>query len=135
MEACGGFIELLKLLAAMDYSREIVLDETRFFAGPETCEDENGIANAGFADGDAFFGAGYAKPMGASFFESFGDLRAAVAVAVAFDDAENLARCLALLFGGIHELADYAEILGQCAEGNFGPDGTTLQICGIALSS
>ena len=70
-----------------------------------------------------------------AFSEGFGDLRAAVAVAVAFDDAENFARSFALLFGRIHELADYAEILGQSAEGNFGPDGTTLQICGIALSS
>ncbi len=41
---------------------------------------------------DAFFRAGDAEPVGAGFFQSFGYWRAAVAVGVAFDDAENFSR-------------------------------------------
>lgn len=126
---------MLKLLAAMYDCGQIIFKKARLFAWPETCEDKDRVADAGFTHGDAFFGAGHAEPIGAGFFEGFGDLRAAVAVAVAFDDAKDFARRFALLVRRIDKLADCAEILGQSAEGNFGPDGTTLQICGIALSS
>ena len=132
-DAGGGAIELLELLAAMNYGSEIVFDETGFFAGPKTCEDENWIANTGFANGDAFLGTGDAEPIGAGFFESFGDLRAAVAVAIAFDDAQDFARSLALLAGRIHELAYGAKILSQRAERDFRPNRTSCFLAGILM--
>src|SRR5579859_2452671 len=105
----------------MDYWREVVLQEIGFFAGPETSQHQNGFAHAGFADVDAFVGAGDAEPVGAGLLEDFGDLRAAVAVAVALDDGENLARRLALFAGRIDEVADGAQVVGERGFGNFGP--------------
>lgn len=134
-DAGGSVIELGELLRTMDYCREIVLDETVFFAGPETCQNENRVLNAGFADGDAFFGASDAEPIRAGFFEGFGDFGAAVAVTIAFDDAENLARSLALLSGRIHEFADGAEIFRQGAQRDFGPDGAAPEIWGTVIGS
>jgi hypothetical protein len=75
-----------------------VFDQADFFARRKAGEHQDGFAYASFADGYAFFGAGYAEPVGAGLFEGFGDLGAAVAVAVAFDDAEDFARGLAVLF-------------------------------------
>jgi len=89
---CRG-IKCGQLFAANDGWRNFVGEKLRFFAGPKTGERKDGFAYTGFADLFAFAGAGDAEPVGARSFESFGNLRSAVAVAVAFDDAENFARC------------------------------------------
>src|SRR5690349_386761 len=94
--ACGGALEQRQLIAAMNDGGEIVLEQAGFLAGDESRKDENGLANASFAHGNAFIGAGDAKPIGARLFERLGDLRTAVAVTIALDDGQNFARRLAL---------------------------------------
>ena len=63
-----------------------------------------------------------------NFSRCFGDVRAAVSVAVAFDDAENLARRFAFFRRRIHVIADRFQILPQSGERNFRPDGTAYEI-------
>src|SRR6266849_3875323 len=106
----------------MDYWSQIVFQETSFFAGPKTSQHENRFAHAGFAHVDAFVGAGNAEPVGAGLLQDLGNLRAAVAVAIAFDDGQHLARRFALFVGRIDEVADGAQIVGQRRNGNLGPD-------------
>ena len=48
-------------------------DEALFFAGPETSEDQNAFANSGFAQLDAFVGAGDSEPFGAGLLQGFGN--------------------------------------------------------------
>src|SRR5206468_8466521 len=90
-------LEQRQLIAAMDNGREVVLEQTGFFARDEARQHENGLARASFPNGDAFVGAGHAKPVRAGSLKGFGDLWPAVAVAVALDDGQDLARRLALL--------------------------------------
>src|SRR5271168_1728699 len=124
----GGAIERRELFAAVDYGGEVVLDDARFFSGNEAGEDENRLAHADFADGDAFFGAGDAEPVGAGFLQRLGDLRAAVAVAIAFDDGENFSRRLALFVRRVDEVANGVEVVRESGEIDFGPDGAHLQV-------
>src|SRR5215467_1733669 len=84
--AGGGGFKSGKLFAADDGGRDPVFEQLWFFAGPETGESEDGFADARSADRFAFGGAGDTKPVRARPFEGLGHLRAAVAVAVAFDD-------------------------------------------------
>src|SRR5262249_28159864 len=105
---------------------DFVFEELVFFAGPETGEGENRFANAGFAYSFSFRGAGDAEPIGASPFKCLGDLRAAVAVAVAFDDTENFSRRCALFVWRIHEVADGVKIVREGGERDFGPDGAAV---------
>ena len=72
-----------------------MLQEIFFLAGPETAEDEDWRTDAGLANFDAFAGGGDTEPIRAGLFEGFGDSRATVAIAIAFDDGENFARSLA----------------------------------------
>src|SRR5271166_4690108 len=102
-----------------------------FFAGPEAAENEDGSANTGLADFDAFGGGGYAEPIRAGYFQGLGDLRAAVAVRVAFDDGENFARSVSLFGSGIYIIADGAKIFCERGERNFGPNGAADEIGGI----
>src|ERR1700722_2694343 len=132
-DAGGGAIELFQLLAAMYHCRQIVFDEARFFTGEEARQHENRLADAGLAHGDAFFRARDTEPVRAGLFQRFGDLRAAMAIAVSFDDAKNFARRFALLFGGIHEVADGAEILRQRAKINFRPNRPSCFVAGPLL--
>ena len=92
----------------MNGGREIVLDQEFFFALPETAENENRRAYADLADFDAFAGRGYAKPIGAKFFEGFGSGRATVAVSIAFDDGEHFAWRFEFFGCGIYVIADGA---------------------------
>src|SRR5207249_2354523 len=104
--AAGGTLEQRQLIAAMDNGREVVLEQTGFFARDEARQHENGLARASFPNGDAFVGAGHAKPVRAGSLKGFGDLWPAVAVAVALDDGQDLARRLALLSRRIHVVAN-----------------------------
>ena len=88
-------------------------DKIFFFAGPEAAEDENRPVNASFAKFHAFASGGYTEPVGAEFFEGFGNFRAAVTVAVAFDDAEDLAGDVAFFGGWADVGADGVEIIAQ----------------------
>src|SRR5579859_1017378 len=100
----------------------------RLFAGDEAGEDEHGAFYAGLADGDAFFGAGDAEPIVAKFFKGLGDLRSAVAVTIAFDDAQHFSRRGAIFAGRIDVRANRVQIELQRAERNFGPDRPALKI-------
>ena len=91
----GGFVSK-KLLATVNCGSEIVLQEIFFLAGPETAENQDRRADAGLANFDALTGGGNAEPIRAGLFEGLGDSRATMAIAIAFDDGENLARSLAL---------------------------------------
>ncbi len=64
----GGF-QLRQLFTAMNHGSEVVLQQALFFAGNETGEDQDRFAHAGLAEGDAFFRAGDAKPVGAGGFQ------------------------------------------------------------------
>src|SRR5580692_12030290 len=132
-DASSGAIKWLELLATMDHGRQIVFEKARLFAGPETCQHKHGLPDAGFAHGDAFFRAGDTEPVRSGFFECLGHLRAAMAIAVAFDDAEDFAGRPALLFWRIHELANRAKIFGQGAEVNFRPYRTPCFFQGTLL--
>src|SRR4029077_486174 len=105
----------------MDHVSQVVLQKIGFFAGPETGENQDGFAHAGFADVDTFVGAGDAEPVGAGLLQDFGDLRAAVAVDVAFDYGEHLARRLALFVWRIDEVADGAKVVRESGRGDFRP--------------
>src|SRR5207253_8422112 len=119
--AAGGTLEQRQLIAAMDNGREVVLEQTGFFARDEARQHENGLARASFPNGDAFVGAGHAKPVRAGSLKGFGDLWPAVAVAVALDDGQDLARRLALLSRRIHVVANGCEVVRERTERNLGP--------------
>src|SRR5207244_10804062 len=90
----------------MDNGREVVLEQTGFFARDEARQHENGLARASFPNGDAFVGAGHAKPVRDGSLKGFGDLWPAVAVAVDIDDGQDLARRLAVLSWGMYIVAN-----------------------------
>ncbi len=46
-----------------------------FFAAPEAGHDEDGQLDAGFANGDSFFGGGDAEPDGSGLFQGAGAIR------------------------------------------------------------
>src|ERR1700722_665634 len=117
----------------MDHRRQMVFDEARLLAGPETCEYKNRLLHAGFANGDAFLRAGDAKPVGAGFFESLGYLRSAVSIAIAFDDGKNFSGRFTFLFRRIHELLNSTEIIRQRAKGNLRPNRTSRFLRGTPL--
>src|SRR5215470_18511671 len=100
----------------------------RLFTGDETCEDQHGALDAGFAEGNSLFRTGHAEPVRAEFLEGFRDLRPAVAVAVALNDAQNFTRRFALFGFWIYERADGVKIMLQRAQGDFGPNRPALKI-------
>ena len=102
-----------------------------FFAGDETGEDQDGLADAGFAQADALFGAGDAEPVGAGFFEGFGDLGAAVAVGVSFDDAENFSRRGALFRFRIHVGADGLKLWTSAGSETSAQTGRIFKVVGF----
>src|ERR1700693_2030395 len=107
----------------MDHGSQIVLQKVSFFARPEAGEHQDGFAYAGFANVDAFIGAGHAEPVGTGLLKDSGDLRAAVTVGVALDDGEHLAWDLALFVWRVDEGTDGAEIVGERGRGDFRPHG------------
>src|SRR5439155_1613789 len=131
--AAGGTLEQRQLIAAMDNGREVVLEQTGFFARDEARQHENGLARASFPNGDAFVGAGHAKPVRAGSLKGFGDLWPAVAVAVALDDGQDLARRLALLSRRIHVVANGCEVVRERTERNLGPDRPSCFTAGTFL--
>src|SRR5258708_1800622 len=143
VEACGTFgdflarcrgIECDQLFAANDGGGNFVGEKLRFFAGPETGKSKNGSAYAGFANLFAFSSAGDAEPVGAESFEGLSYLRATVAVAVAFNDAENLSGRRAIFGFRIYEIAYGVEIVGERGERNIGPDRAAIGILGFSAS-
>jgi len=121
--AGGGLFQERELFAARDGRRQVVVEETLLFAGPEAGKNENRAADTGFADFRAFGGAGDAEPLRASLLQGFGDLRPAVAVAIAFDDREDFTRGFALLPGRIYIGADGMKIEFEGGKRNLRPDG------------
>src|ERR1700730_1022943 len=71
---CGRLIERAELLAAMNHRREVMLQESGFFPGPETGEHENGLAHSGLANLDSFRRAGYAEPIRPSLLQKLRNL-------------------------------------------------------------
>src|SRR5260370_31617504 len=105
-----------ELFAANDGRRNFVGEKLGFFARPETGEGEYRFADAHFADFLAFGGASDAKPIGAGFLEGFGDFRSAVAVAIAFDNAENFARNGQFFGFGIYEITYGVKIVAESGQ-------------------
>jgi hypothetical protein len=122
------------LFATNDGRRNPIGDELIFFAGPETSERKNRFADAGFADLLAFGGAGYAEPVGAGFFKNFGDLRAAMAVAIALNDAQDFARRGAFFGFGIYEIADGMKVVAEGGERYISPDRTAVGVLNCLAS-
>ena len=118
-------IQQRQLLAAMDHRRKVVLYQPRFFSRHETRKHENRLSNAGFANGNALVSAGDAEPVRVGLLQRLCYLRAAVAVAIALHDAENLARRFALFLRWIDVLANRIQIVRQRAKRNFRPHGTS----------
>src|SRR5690349_773434 len=111
-----------KLLAAVDDRRQIVLEKMGLFAGDEAGKNEDRALHSGLANGDSFFRAGHAEPVGAKFLERLRDLRAAVSVTVALNNAQNFPRGFAFFAWGIHEGANRVQIVLQRIERNFRPN-------------
>src|SRR5260370_10909537 len=112
---CSG-IKRDQLVAANDCGRDAIGKKLRFFSRPEAGKREYRFADAGFANLLALLCAGDAQPVGTGFLKGFGDLWAAVAVAVAFDDGENLSRSSALFGFRIHEIANSLKIVRNRGE-------------------
>src|SRR4029077_628424 len=87
-----GGIDRSQLLAANDGGGDAISNQLRFLTGPKTCERKNRFAYTSFANRFSLGGATHAKPIGTRFFERFGNLRAPVTVAIAFDNAQNFSR-------------------------------------------
>src|SRR6266478_5766337 len=85
-------IEQRQLFAAMDHRREVVLHQPGFFSRHETREHQDRLSNAVLANRNALVRAGNAKPFRAGLLQSLCHFRAAVAVPIAFDYGEYLAR-------------------------------------------
>jgi len=128
VEGRGGAIKLRELFAAVDHRREVVCEEAGLFARPKTGEDKDRLADARLADGDAFFRASDAKPIRAGLFEGLGDLRPAMAIAVALDDAKDFPRPFAAFFQRIHEFADGVKVLGKRRQGDLSPHGAAFEM-------
>ena len=105
-EACRSFVERLQLFAAVNHCGQVVVYQALLFAGNKTGENQHGLAHAGFAHGNAFFGAGDAEPVGAGFFKRLRYLRTPVAVAVALYDGQDFPWCFALFRWRINVVAD-----------------------------
>src|SRR5215472_7440474 len=131
--ACGRAFEQRQLVAPMDRGGEVVLEQASFFAGDETRQHENGLAYASFAHGDAFVGAGHTKPVRAGFLKGLGNLWATVAVTIALDDGQDLARRLALLLRRIHVSANSREVVRERTKRDFRPDGSSCFVAGTFL--
>src|SRR5438132_2181628 len=116
-----GGIDRSQLFAANDGGIDAICKQLRLFTGPKTCERKNRFAYAGFANLFALGGASDAEPIGTRFFEGFGNLRAAVAIAIAFDNAEDFSRGGALFGFRIHEIANGMKIVCERGERNIGP--------------
>ena len=89
---------------------------------PEAGKNQDRLAHSRFAHLDAFRGARHAKPVGPRLLQNFRHARPTVAVAIAFDDREYLARSLALFSRGIHKVANGAEVMRQRRRGDLRPD-------------
>jgi len=109
--------------------------DTCFFAWPEPAEHENGLAHSRFAKLHAFASGSDTEPVGTEFLEGLGDFRAAVPVAIAFDDRENLSRRLALLGSGVYVAANGVEVVTKRAERNFSPDRTAHKVDRVAAAA
>src|SRR5712672_1386550 len=100
----------------------------RLFARDEAGENQHGPFYTGLPDGDSLFGASDAEPIGAEFFERFGDLRPTVAVAIALHDAQHFSRRRALFARWIHICTNRVQVVLQRAERDFRPDWPAFEI-------
>src|ERR1700728_1325006 len=120
---CGA-LEIAHVVHASDRGREMVLYQALFFAGPETCENQDRFANPGAAQLDAFIGAGDAEPFGAGFLQRFGNWDGAEAVGVGLNDSENFPICADVL-------PDYAQIMDDGLERNLRPNRPAFEMNGF----
>ena len=126
-------IEQRQLFAAMDHRRQVVLHQPGFLSRHETGKNQNWLSNTGLADGDAFVRARDAKPVRPGLLQRLRHFRAAVAVTIAFDDRENLARRFAFFLRRVYVLANRFQIVCQRAKRNFRPDRTSRFVAGTLL--
>src|SRR5258708_682707 len=107
---CGRFLQKSQLVGAHDRRREVVVENSLFFARPKSRENQDRFANPALAQFGALRGACHAEPIRAGLREGARDGNDAVAVGVALDYGENFppraARAL-----GFYVVADRAPIL------------------------
>src|SRR5271156_1582179 len=92
-----------------------------FFAGPKAGEHQDALADARFAQLDAFVRAGDAEPFGAGFLQRLGNWDGAQAVSVRLHHREYHA-----LQSDV--APDYAQVLQDGLERNFRPDRASLEM-------
>ncbi len=110
-----------QLLAAMNRRRKIMLHQARFFSRHEARENQDGLSHPRLAHRNAFVRTGDAEPVRAAFFQRLGYFRAAMAVAIAFDNRKDFPRRFAFLLGRIDVVSDRPEILLQRRKRHFCP--------------
>src|SRR5207253_7250616 len=76
----------------MNHCRKVVIHQPVFFSGHETREHQDRLSNTVLANRDALVRARNAEPVRASLLQCLCYFRAAMAVAIAFYDGENLDR-------------------------------------------
>jgi hypothetical protein len=104
-EGGGGFVDEEEFLDGGGGEAEVVLKEKGDLLGADAAEDEDGLVDAGLAEGDAFFEKGDAEGVDAAVGEVLGGGDEAVAVGVGFDDGHHL--------GGADVSADGGEVGGE----------------------
>src|ERR1700730_12373784 len=107
-----------------------MLDQARFLTWPKTRQHKHRLAHSSLTHGDALFRTRDAKPVRTSLLEGLSDLRAAVAVAIALNNAQNFSRRLASFFRRIYRLPNRSEIFRARAKRHFRPDSTPCFLAG-----
>src|SRR5580704_5546750 len=108
------FFEALDVPTLPDGRRQIVRDDTVFFAAPDSGHEKNASPDAGAAQRSSFGGVGYAEPGCAFGFESERALGCAMAVPIGFHDRADRDVWPYVRF-------HHAKILTQRGERNFRP--------------
>ena len=125
----GRLIQKPQLVRAHDGRREVVVQNSLLFAGPEAGEDQDRLANAALPQFGAFRGASHAEPVGAGLREGARNGNDSVTVGVALDDGENFP-ARAARASGIDVPSDRAQIVGQRSQAYFRPDGASIKFYG-----
>jgi len=83
-------LETAHVFQARHGRRQTIRDEPLLFPWPESRENQNGLANTGFAKFDSLVGAGDAKAFRAGFLQRLRHRHSAQSVGIRFDDRKYL---------------------------------------------
>ena len=120
---CGAF-EIAHVVYSCDCRRKLILDQAFFFAWPKTGENQDGLANPGFAQLDAFVRAGDAEPFGTGFLQGFGNRDGTQAIGIGLNDSQNSSLPADVA-------ADYAQVVQDCLERNLRPNRPAFEMDGL----